>query len=730
MKRFTNVGDAFIMHQEKGDIMIFRKLEKVLLAIVFCIGMVFMAAPLSAFAATSVMVNSLDYGTEREVRYDIKPREVEITLVTDGIKDEYFMDGIYVVPVWMVSFTDGKNIYWMVAYMEHGSDQKIVMRSYIYNYNTREMSWCSSSISGNELTWTATLPENVFPDPIAVDTIEFMRWIISELNDPEAVNGLFKWSLDAQGNATLWDGQGTIPVCELSGYADQVKSIDVNVKSFPLDVYMFSGFSNLETATLKAESTTGEWLNGMFDGCQNLRKADLSGFRNANALSAMYLFNNCSSLTDVNLSGLNTKSICIMDYMFYNCSSLKSLDLSSFDTGNLLSASYMFSNCNSLESLDLSTFDMGKVIFADEFLPCEGALQTIRTPKNLTLDCKLPDGDGLWKNESTGNYVKYLPKNEASSQTLVFERWKSDSNLVISKKALVLFDTITIDFMVDKSIADKYHNLFLLTGQDGLTKTFDTYSVEGNYLVFRYRVPPYMMNEEITAVLCAENASGEKVLGEQLKYSVADYCYNMLNKEEYQSDTYKSFRRLLVDILNYGDAAQKYMDHKTDNLAGSRLTAAMASVGTQGSNMTYESVKKSDYETASNPLAEITNASLFLGAAVNVQFKFATNSLEGLTLVVTDGTKVLDVIKLDSATLDSDGRYFVRFNKLNAAQMRKTIYATVMKGDQKVSNTYRYSIESYVASVKGKSGQTLDDLLDSMMRYGDSAENYVISITK
>ena len=56
MKRFTNVGDAFIMHQEKGDIMIFRKLEKVLLAIVFCIGMVFMAAPLSAFAATSVMV--------------------------------------------------------------------------------------------------------------------------------------------------------------------------------------------------------------------------------------------------------------------------------------------------------------------------------------------------------------------------------------------------------------------------------------------------------------------------------------------------------------------------------------------------------------------------------------------------------------------------------------------------------------------------------------------------
>ena len=61
--------------------------------------------------------------------------------------------------------------------------------------------------------------------------------------------------------------------------------------------------------------------------------------------------------------------------------------------------------------------------------------------------------------------------------------------------------------------------------------------------------------------------------------------------------------------------------------------------------------------------------------------------------------------------------------------MRKKIYATVMQGDVAVSNTYCYSIESYAASMKGKHGEKLDNLLDAMMRYGDSAAKYA-GITK
>ncbi|MBR4733369.1 MAG: hypothetical protein IK081_11445, partial [Lachnospiraceae bacterium] len=101
----------------------------------------------------------------------------------------------------------------------------------------------------------------------------------------------------------------------------------------------------------------------------------------------------------------------------------------------------------------------------------------------------------------------------------------------------------------------------------------------------------------------------------------------------------------------------------------------------------------------------------------------------GLRVVVTGdlaGADVLGEYATDASLIDTKGRYYVTFSKLNAGQMRKTVYATVMKGDKKVSNTYRYSIESYVASMRTEEGTTpLDKLLDAMMRYGDSAAAYV-----
>ena len=128
-------------------------------------------------------------------------------------------------------------------------------------------------------------------------------------------------------------------------------------------------------------------------------------------------------------------------------------------------------------------------------------------------------------------------------------------------------------------------------------------------------------------------------------------------------------------------------------------------------------------------LASMEAATLYLEAAVNIQFKYLASNLDGLRVVVTGdaaGTDVLGEYAADGSLIDSKGRYYVNFGGLNAGQMRKTVYATVMKGDKKVSNTYRYSIESYVASMRTEEGTTpLDKLLDAMMRYGDSAAAYV-----
>ncbi|MBR4733444.1 MAG: InlB B-repeat-containing protein [Lachnospiraceae bacterium] len=315
--------------------------------------------------------------------------------------------------------------------------------------------------------------------------------------------------------------------------------------------------------------------------------------------------------------------------------------------------------------------------------------------------------------------------------TAVFEEKLYDANLFIDKKSLTLYDTIAIDFKVPAAALEGYHDPYLSVTQNEATDVVSDFKIVGDYYVFTYRVAPHQMGDLVTAVPAALNADEKEVLGVPMEYSVAQYCQNMLGKETYQTDAYATFRRLLVDILLYGEAAQKYVNYKTDKLVSGFLTYEQRAMGTDvGTAMTYQSVKEALFATVDEEiaLASIETAALYLEAAVSVQFKYLAGDLTDLRVVVTGDEAGMDVLGeyvADASLIDNKGRYYVTFGGLNAGQMRKTIYATVMRGNVKVSNTYRYSIESYAESVKGKYGETLDNLLDAMMRYGDSAAAFV-----
>ncbi|MBR4733443.1 MAG: hypothetical protein IK081_11815, partial [Lachnospiraceae bacterium] len=142
-----------------------------------------------------------------------------------------------------------------------------------------------------------------------------------------------------------------------------------------------------------------------------------------------------------------------------------------------------------------------------------------------------------------------------------------DPELVISKKSLTLYDTIAIDFKVAKSaIEGKYHDPYLVVTQNGADSRISEYSEADGLLIFTFRVAPHQMGDEVTAVPHALDANGDDVAGVAMEYSVKDYCQNMLGNEKYQTNDYVNLRRLLVDILIYGEAAQVYVNYKTDNL--------------------------------------------------------------------------------------------------------------------------------------------------------------------
>ena len=56
--------------------------------------------------------------------------------------------------------------------------------------------------------------------------------------------------------------------------------------------------------------------------------------------------------------------------------------------------------------------------------------------------------------------------------------------------------------------------------------------------------------------------------------------------------------------------------------------------------------------------------------------------------------------------------------------MSEEVYMTVMKDGVAVSNTARYSIESYAYVKQNDSNNKLVNLVKAMMRYGHSAKNY------
>ena len=69
-----------------------------------------------------------------------------------------------------------------------------------------------------------------------------------------------------------------------------------------------------------------------------------------------------------------------------------------------------------------------------------------------------------------------------------------------------------------------------------------------------------------------------------------------------------------------------------------------------------------------------------------------------------------------------NGQYYAYFNGLSAAQMREPVYVTVYEGGKAISNTLRYSVESYVKSKE--SSATLGALVKAMLKYGDATAKY------
>lgn len=302
--------------------------------------------------------------------------------------------------------------------------------------------------------------------------------------------------------------------------------------------------------------------------------------------------------------------------------------------------------------------------------------------------------------------------------------------LNFASASLSLHSNLTVNYKVDASFFEAmgYENpyvVFLFHGEEIAVRD---YTVDGDRYVFSFRnVAANQMTDAITATIYAQY-EGQLIEGKTVEaYSVAKYCYNMLNKyKNATSEKEITERTMLVDLLNYGAAAQIYTDYRTSALANASVTPEMVAWASAGLPE-LDSVTNSNYATVANPTAKWEGIGLRMDDAVTIRYRFTTSEpSSNLTVKVTDGNGKSWTIP-SSQFVSTESGYYVYFSGLNAAEMSVPVYATVYKGNSAVSNTVRYSIESFVsAKQSGTSAEDVKDreLVIPMMKYGFSALKY------
>ena len=332
---------------------------------------------------------------------------------------------------------------------------------------------------------------------------------------------------------------------------------------------------------------------------------------------------------------------------------------------------------------------------------------------------------------STESAIAFATRNE----TLEIDNFEAKDKTVadpkINARSLTLTNDITVRYIVIKANLDSagYTNPVIKatfgSQEYVLESKIETVSNISCYVFDFENVVPQMMGDTIHTVLYAE-LNGSVYASTPMVYGVSAYAYSML-----ETTTSSSFRTLLVDMLRYGAASQKYANHNVNNLVDAALTTEQASWGTSELRTLVNSASAPTFEEEEDiPAVAWVGMGLFLENKVAIRGYFDAPSTAGLYVQISDdeGNVLGRVTEEDFTTATGPAGTPVTgflFDGLSVNQMSKVVNITVYNEiDQVVSGTYTYSIESYAYRNQNSSNTVLAELVKSMIKYGDAAKAY------
>ena len=254
------------------------------------------------------------------------------------------------------------------------------------------------------------------------------------------------------------------------------------------------------------------------------------------------------------------------------------------------------------------------------------------------------------------------------------------------------------------------------------------YSINGvDYYRFDYtEVRAKELGDTLTATL-AFTLDGVDYSGEVDTYSLMQYATERLAAS---NDT--SFKALLVDLLNYGTAAQNYFGYRTDALVNAGLTDEQRALSRQSYDPLNVITDSGDGEY---PEA-ITRKNIMFHNRIELLIATSLgedSDLGGIALRIRYTNRAGEPVEklIDSAKFvyRSDvGGYTAYFDGLNASELRTELELTLIKDGEPISRTVRYSFDVYANSrLASSTSESYKELLSKTLIYSDSAKDYFTS---
>ena len=271
-----------------------------------------------------------------------------------------------------------------------------------------------------------------------------------------------------------------------------------------------------------------------------------------------------------------------------------------------------------------------------------------------------------------------------------------------------MLNTLDMNFYVAQSNFEGEGYYAKMVGPNG-TKTIlmSAWVKNGGYYQFTYGgLAAKQMSANITVTIY--DADGNRV-SQPWVDSIRAYVMRILNKPE-EAKSYT----MLVDMLNYGAAAQQYFGYQTDDLANSLLSDAQKAYGTTTAKPCTNSRVAGDNYYG-------TNFDFENRISMNLYF---TNLTDDMTATVTFDDHLgqpREVVVPGTDFITNGKCKVINVSEIVAADGRQPVTCTIRSGDQVVASVTD-SLESYVARMSGDYPWLME-----IMKFSDSARSYLHS---